>query len=136
MSMLLTALVWVISPRERLEVFRRLQVTAKDLLTVPQGEITERGLSSNIDMGIQYMAPGWAATVRPLYNLMEDAATRGNFPGADMAMDPSSQRRLGGWTKVTPELTTGSSKGKWPTCGRRSERSGLPPGSTSGGESY
>ena len=53
-----------------------VQVTAADLLTVPQGEITERGLCQNIDVGIQYMAAWLAGNgCVPLYNLMEDAAT-------------------------------------------------------------
>ena len=53
-----------------------VQVSARDLLTVPTGEITERGLCQNIDVGIQYMASwlGGNGCV-PLYNLMEDAAT-------------------------------------------------------------
>ena len=53
-----------------------VQVTAADLLTVPQGTITEKGLSHNIDVGIQYMASwlGGNGCV-PIYNLMEDAAT-------------------------------------------------------------
>ena len=53
-----------------------VQVTAKDLLTVPQGEITEAGLAQNIDVGVQYMAAWLAGNgCVPLYNLMEDAAT-------------------------------------------------------------
>ena len=53
-----------------------VEVTAKDLLTVPQGEITERGLCQNIDVGIQYMAAWLAGNgCVPIYNLMEDAAT-------------------------------------------------------------
>jgi malate synthase len=53
-----------------------VHVTAQDLLTVPRGEITEPGLSHNIDVGIQYMAAwlGGNGCV-PIYNLMEDAAT-------------------------------------------------------------
>jgi malate synthase len=53
-----------------------VEVTAKDLLTVPQGEITERGLRQNVDVGMQYMA-AWldGNGCVPLYNLMEDAAT-------------------------------------------------------------
>jgi malate synthase len=43
---------------------------------VPAGEITERGLCHNIDVGIQYMAAWLAGNgCVPLYNLMEDAAT-------------------------------------------------------------
>ena len=53
-----------------------IHVTAEDLLAVPAGEITEQGLSHNIDVGIQYMAAwlGGNGCV-PIYNLMEDAAT-------------------------------------------------------------
>ncbi len=51
-------------------------ITAKDLLVVPQGSITEAGLRTNIDVGIQYMA-SWldGSGCVPIYNLMEDAAT-------------------------------------------------------------
>jgi len=53
-----------------------VQVTARDLLTVPQGEITAGGLRQNIDVGIQYMASWLAGNgCVPIYNLMEDAAT-------------------------------------------------------------
>ncbi len=51
-------------------------VTAKDLLEVPKGEITEKGLRWNIDVGLQYVW-SWlqASGCVPIYNLMEDAAT-------------------------------------------------------------
>ncbi|MEE9211768.1 MAG: hypothetical protein V3U29_03845, partial [Phycisphaeraceae bacterium] len=53
-----------------------VKITAGDLLTVPEGQITEAGLAQNIDVGIQYMAAwlGGNGCV-PIYNLMEDAAT-------------------------------------------------------------
>ena len=53
-----------------------VRVTAKDLLTVPDGEITEAGLKWNIDVGVQYL-DAWLKGVGcvPIYNLMEDAAT-------------------------------------------------------------
>ncbi|MEZ4591618.1 MAG: malate synthase A [Chloroflexota bacterium] len=53
-----------------------VQISADDLLTVPQGHITEGGLRTNIDVGIQYMA-AWldGNGCVPIYNLMEDAAT-------------------------------------------------------------
>jgi malate synthase len=53
-----------------------VQVTSKDLLTVPDGEITEAGLRWNIDVGVQYL-DAWLRGVGcvPIYNLMEDAAT-------------------------------------------------------------
>jgi malate synthase len=51
-------------------------ITAKDLLEVPTGEITEKGLRWNVDVGLQYLA-SWlrGSGCVPIYNLMEDAAT-------------------------------------------------------------
>jgi malate synthase len=53
-----------------------VQVTAADLLQVPEGPITFVGLSLNIDVGIQYLE-SWlrGSGCVPIYNLMEDAAT-------------------------------------------------------------
>jgi len=53
-----------------------VNVTAEDLLRVPEGDITEHGVRTNISVGIQYME-AWLRGVGcvPLYNLMEDAAT-------------------------------------------------------------
>jgi malate synthase len=53
-----------------------VKVTAKDLLTVPEGSITETGLRGNISVGLQYIAAwlGGSGAV-PINNLMEDAAT-------------------------------------------------------------
>jgi len=53
-----------------------VNVSAKDLLTVPTGTITEAGLRQNINVGIGYLA-AWLGGLGcvPLYNLMEDAAT-------------------------------------------------------------
>ncbi|MFM7450598.1 MAG: malate synthase A [Leptolyngbyaceae cyanobacterium] len=53
-----------------------VQVTAADLLTLPPGTITERGLRTNIRVGILYLTHwlGGNGCV-PLFNLMEDAAT-------------------------------------------------------------
>ncbi len=53
-----------------------VKITAEDLLVVPEGKITEAGLRTNIDVGIQYMA-AWldGNGCVPIYNLMEDAAT-------------------------------------------------------------
>ena len=51
-------------------------VTARDLLTVPQGKISEAGLRNNISVAVQYLAAwlGGNGCV-PINNLMEDAAT-------------------------------------------------------------
>ena len=53
-----------------------ITITTADLLKVPEGTITEKGLRTNIDVGIQYMA-NWLSGLGcvPIYNLMEDAAT-------------------------------------------------------------
>jgi malate synthase len=53
-----------------------VRVTAKDLLVVPDGPITEAGLRWNIDVGLQYLE-SWlrGSGCVPIYNLMEDAAT-------------------------------------------------------------
>ena len=53
-----------------------VHITAADLLKVPEGEITEKGLRLNVDVGIQYLQSwlGGNGCV-PIYNLMEDAAT-------------------------------------------------------------
>jgi malate synthase len=53
-----------------------VSVTARDLLTVPHGDITEQGLRWNIDVGLQYI-DAWLRGLGcvPIYNLMEDAAT-------------------------------------------------------------
>src|ERR1035438_8793920 len=51
-------------------------ISAKDLIEVPKGEITEKGLRWNIDVGLQYLW-SWlrSSGCVPIYNLMEDAAT-------------------------------------------------------------
>jgi malate synthase len=51
-------------------------VTAQDLLTVPEGTVTERGLRHNLNVGVLYME-AWlrGSGCVPIYHLMEDAAT-------------------------------------------------------------
>jgi len=52
------------------------QITSADLVTVPDGDITEAGLRWNIDVGLQYLAAWLKGNgCVPIYNLMEDAAT-------------------------------------------------------------
>lgn len=53
-----------------------IKVTEEDLLAIPQGSITEKGIRDNINIGIHYIATwlGGNGAVA-LYNLMEDAAT-------------------------------------------------------------
>jgi malate synthase len=53
-----------------------VKVSAKDLLTLPQGTVTEAGLRNNISVAIQYTASWLAGNgCVPIFNLMEDAAT-------------------------------------------------------------
>ncbi|MBI4116024.1 MAG: malate synthase A [Candidatus Omnitrophica bacterium] len=53
-----------------------VKIAARDLLSVPTGEITEQGLRININVGIQYLE-AWLGGLGcvPLNYLMEDAAT-------------------------------------------------------------
>ncbi len=53
-----------------------VQVAATDLLRVPEGTISESGLTSNVSIGLQYLA-AWLGGLGcvPINNLMEDAAT-------------------------------------------------------------
>ena len=53
-----------------------VNVTAKDLLEVPKGGITEDGFRHNINVAVQYLE-AWlnGNGCVPIYNLMEDAAT-------------------------------------------------------------
>jgi malate synthase len=53
-----------------------VHVIASDLLWVPQGAISEKGVRQNINVGILYLEAWLGGLVCvPLYNLMEDAAT-------------------------------------------------------------
>ncbi len=53
-----------------------VRVTAADLVTVPEGTITEAGLRNNSSVGLQYLE-SWlrGSGCVPINNLMEDAAT-------------------------------------------------------------
>jgi malate synthase len=71
--------VFDVHMKEANQIGRRrdeVHVTAKDLLAVPEGQITEEGLRWNIDVGLQYLE-SWlrGSGCVPIYNLMEDAAT-------------------------------------------------------------
>ncbi len=53
-----------------------VQVTVEDLIAIPEGNITELGVRTNINVGIQYIE-SWLRGhgAAPIHNLMEDAAT-------------------------------------------------------------
>jgi malate synthase len=61
----------------QLDVLRAdVAVTARDLLTVPEGAVTEEGLRANIRVAVQYLESWLRGNgCVPLYHLMEDAAT-------------------------------------------------------------
>jgi len=64
------------APNQLQRKLEDVQITAEDLLAIPEGNITEAGLRNNVDVSIQYMASwlGGNGCV-PIHNLMEDAAT-------------------------------------------------------------
>lgn len=75
----------------------QVAVTAKDLLQVPSGEITEDGLRKNIRVGIEYLEAWYSGTgCVPINNLMEDAAT------AEI-----SRSQIWQWLKYSAELREG-----------------------------
>jgi len=61
----------------QLKVLREdVRVTAQDLVTIPEGAITEEGLRNCIRVGVQYLESWLRGNgCVPLYHLMEDAAT-------------------------------------------------------------
>jgi malate synthase len=64
------------TPNQINRTLPEVHITAKDLLAVPEGKITEEGLKWNIDVGLQYVESWLRANgCVPIYNLMEDAAT-------------------------------------------------------------
>lgn len=82
-----------------------VNITAADLLTIPQGEITEDGLRHNINVGIQYLE-AWLRGIGcvPIYNLMEDAATSEISRTQVWQWIHHSKGVLSDGRKITPEL--------------------------------
>jgi malate synthase len=81
-----------------------VRVAAADLVAVPAGEITEKGLRTNISIGIQYLE-AWlrGSGCVPLYNLMEDAATA-EISRSQVWQWVRHEARLADGRTVTPEL--------------------------------
>ena len=81
-----------------------VQVGPDDLLKVPPGEITERGLRVNIDVGIQYLE-SWlrGSGCVPIYNLMEDAATA-EISRAQVWQWVNHETKMSNGTPITPDL--------------------------------
>lgn len=63
-------------PNQIRRTLDNVTVTARDLVAIPEGAITEAGLRQNINVGMGYIE-AWLRGIGcvPLYNLMEDAAT-------------------------------------------------------------
>jgi len=81
-----------------------VHVTAKDLLAIPQGTITEEGLRLNVDVGIQYLEAWLRGNgAVPIYNLMEDAATA-EISRAQVWQWAKHGAKLEDGRPVTPEL--------------------------------
>jgi len=82
-----------------------VNVTAADLLKVPQGDITEEGLRTNIDVGIQYLAAWLSGNgCVPIYNLMEDAATAEISRSQVWQWLHNDKARLADGRRITPEV--------------------------------
>jgi len=81
-----------------------VRVSAKDLLTVPSGNITEEGLRWNIDVGLQYLE-SWlrGSGCVPIYNLMEDAATA-EISRAQVWQWVKHGAKLSDGRPITPEM--------------------------------
>ncbi len=64
------------APNQLHKTLADVEITAKDLLQIPQGTITEAGLRNNVSVSVQYIA-AWLGGLGcvPINNLMEDAAT-------------------------------------------------------------
>ncbi len=76
-SIALDAFDAVMTSQNQLNVLREeVSVSAEDLLKVPQGNVTEDGIRTNIRVGIHYLESWLRGNgCVPLYYLMEDAAT-------------------------------------------------------------
>ncbi len=81
-----------------------VNITAKDLLEVPTGEITEAGMRNNISVSLLYME-SWLRGLGcvPIYNLMEDAATA-EISRTQIWQWIHHKSSLNNGTKITAEL--------------------------------
>ena len=81
-----------------------VNVTAEDLLQVPKGDITEKGVRENIRVGVQYVEAWLRGNgCVPLYNLMEDAATA-EISRAQLWQWIKHEASLNNGEKITAEI--------------------------------
>ena len=87
-----------------------VEVTAGDLLAIPAGEVSEKGVRTNVSVGIQYLK-AWldGKGSVPLYNLIEDAATA-EICRAQLWQWVRHSARMEDGRRVTPELFDGIAK--------------------------
>jgi malate synthase len=82
-----------------------LNITAADLLAVPQGEITPQGLRTNVAVGVRYLEAWLRGNgCVPIFNLMEDAATAEISRAQIWQWIRHRAGRFADGTKITPEL--------------------------------
>jgi len=83
----------------------QLQITAADLLEVPQGAITPEGLRTNVAVGLRYLESwlGGNGCV-PIFKLMEDAATAEISRAQIWQWIRHPQGRFADGTKITSEV--------------------------------
>ncbi|WP_420593909.1 malate synthase A [Deinococcus sp.] len=81
-----------------------LEITAADLLTPPRETVSEAGVRTNINVGIQYLA-AWlrGSGAVPIHNLMEDAATA-EISRAQLWQWREHKVKLDDGRTLTPEL--------------------------------
>ncbi|MGE5222277.1 MAG: malate synthase A [Omnitrophica WOR_2 bacterium] len=94
-------------PHQKERLREDVQVTARELIDfrVPGGEITEKGLRLNINVGLQYIESWLRGTgAVAIYNLMEDTATAEISRAQVWQWIHSPQGRLVDGRKITAEL--------------------------------
>jgi malate synthase len=94
-------------PHQKERLREEVQVTAEDLMDfrVPGGQITEAGVRTNINVGIQYLE-SWLRGVgaAAIHNLMEDAATAEISRAQLWQWIHAPEASLAGGRKVTVDL--------------------------------
>lgn len=93
------------SGANQLQVTRvEVQITARDLLSIPAGQITEKGLRLNVNVGMLYLESWLKGNgCVPLYHLMEDAATA-EISRTQVWQWLRHEAKLSNGTPVTKEL--------------------------------
>ena len=92
------------TPNQISNLRQDVHVKAADLLTVPEGPITEAGLRTNVEVSLLYLESWLRGTgCVPIHNLMEDAATA-EISRAQIWQWVRNSSKLEDGTVVTAEL--------------------------------